>query len=78
MKNENTKGLTLRKKCPYSELYWSAFSRSMTEYGEILRISPHSVQMWENADKNNSKYGPFLRNVKHIRLKSSQEFTFFF
>ena len=30
---------TLRKKYPYSELFWSAFSRIRTEYGEIsLRI----------------------------------------
>ena len=25
----------LRKKCPYSELYCSVFSRIQTEYGEI-------------------------------------------
>ena len=47
-------------------------------YAGLYFISPYSVRMWENADKNNSKYGPFLRNVKHIRLNSSQEFTFFF
>ena len=35
----------LRKKCPYSELYWSAFSRIWTEYGEIRSICPYSVQM---------------------------------
>ena len=29
---------SLREKCPYSELFWSAFSRIQTEYGEILRI----------------------------------------
>ena len=27
--------VTLRKKCPYSELFWSVFSRIRTEYGEI-------------------------------------------
>ena len=32
-------GLSLRNKCPYSELFWSTFSRIRTEYGEILRIS---------------------------------------
>ena len=26
----------LRKKCPYSELFWFAFSRIRSEYGEIL------------------------------------------
>ena len=50
----------LREKRPYSELFWSAFSRIQTEYGEIFRISPYSVRMRENADQNNSKYGHFL------------------
>ena len=49
---------TLRQKCPYSELFWSVFSRMWTEYGDILRISPYSVQMQENMDQNNSKYWP--------------------
>ena len=51
------------KKCPYSELFWSAFSRIQTEYGEIRSISPYSVRMWENADQNNSEYGRFLHSV---------------
>ena len=41
--------LTLRKKCPYSELFWSAFSCIQTEYGVIRSISPDSVRMRENA-----------------------------
>ena len=41
---------SLSKKCPYSELLWSVFSRIRTEYGDILRISPYSVQMRENTD----------------------------
>ena len=32
-----------------------------TEYRELIRISPYSVRMLENADQNNSKYRPFLR-----------------
>ena len=31
----------------------TTFSRIRIEYGEILRISPYSVQMRENADQNN-------------------------
>ena len=38
---------TLREKCPYSELFWSTFSRIRTEY---------SVWMRENADQNNFGY----------------------
>ena len=30
--------LTLREKCSYLELFWSAFSRIWTEYGEILSV----------------------------------------
>ena len=60
--------LTLRKKCPDSELFWSAripkFSRIRTEYGEILRISPYSVIMRKNEDQNNSEYRHFLRSLK--------------
>ena len=43
--------MSLREKCPYTELFWSAFSRIRTEYG---------VEMRENADQNNSEYGHFL------------------
>ena len=51
--------MTLREKCPYSELLWSVFSRIGTECGEILHISPYSVQMRENTDQSNSEYGHF-------------------
>ena len=50
---------TLRKKCPYSELFWSVFSRIRTEYGEILCSSPYSVRMRENMDQNNSETDNF-------------------
>ena len=53
---------TLREKCPYSELFWSAFSRIRTEKREILHISLYSVRMRENADQNNSECGHFLRS----------------
>ena len=50
---------SLREKCPYSELFWSAFSRIWTEYGEILCISLCLVRILENANQNNSEYGHF-------------------
>ena len=40
------KSKSLRKNCPYLELFWSVFSRIWTEYG----ISPYSVRLWESAD----------------------------
>ena len=53
---------SLREKCPYSELVWSAFFRIRTEYEEIFRVSPYSVQMRENADQNNSEYRHILHS----------------
>ena len=55
------------KKCPYLELSCSEFSRIRTEYGEILRISPYSVRMWENVDRNNSEYEHFLRSAEFYK-----------
>ena len=40
----------LRKKCPYSELFWSAFSRIVTEYEEI-----HLPVFSQNAEKCGSE-----------------------
>ena len=55
----------LRKKRPYSELFWSAFSYIRTEYKEIFRISSYSIRMRENTYQNNSEYGHFLRSGVH-------------
>ena len=53
---------SLRKKCTYSESFWSVFSRIRTEYGEMQSISPYLVQIRENTDQNNSQYGHFSRS----------------
>ena len=55
--------ISLGEKCPYSEFFWSIFSRTWTEYGEIQSISPYPVQMWENTDQKNSEYGDFSHSV---------------
>ena len=49
----------LREKCPYSEFFWSAFSRVRTEYEGIRSICPYSVRMLENTDQKNSEDGRF-------------------
>ena len=36
---DNLQDFTLRKKCPHSELFWSAFSRIRTEYRERYGVS---------------------------------------
>ena len=59
--NHTTK--TIHHHHHHSELFWSAFSRIQTVYGEMRSISPYSVQNRENADQNNSEYGHFLRSV---------------
>ena len=58
---------TLRKKFPYSEFFWSVFSRIWTEHGEIRSISPYSVRMRENNNQKNSEYGHFSRSVKDLK-----------
>ena len=52
--------MSLREKCPYSELFWSVFSCIRSENGGILRIYRYSVRIRENTDQNNSRY--FLRS----------------
>ena len=54
--------LALRKKCPCSELFWSAFFPHFLAF----RLNTLSVfsPMRENADQNNSEYGHFLRSHK--------------
>ena len=64
----------LCKKCPYSELFWSAFSCVWTEYGEKRSISPYSVRMWEirtrialNTDTFYAVHHLLLTHLNHIQ-----------
>ena len=41
---DSIKQLLLRKKCPYSKLFSSAFSRIRIEFGEIHRLRTLSTQ----------------------------------
>ena len=66
---------SLRKTCPYSELFWSVFSHIRTEYGEMRSISPYSVRMGEHAGQNNYEYGQFLRS-QSVREYPYQELSF--
>ena len=52
----------MRKKCSYSELFWSVFSCILTEYGEIQSISLCSFRLQGNTDRNSSEYGHFPRS----------------
>ena len=51
--NRENQFSALHEKCPYSEFFWSPFSR----------ILLYSVRMWKNKDQKNSKYGHFSRSA---------------
>ena len=53
--------LWLRKKCPYSELFWSAFSRIGLNTESVFSLNARKCG--KNADQNNSEYGHLLRNL---------------
>ena len=57
---------TLRKRCPNAEFFWSVFSRIWTEYGDLGRKSPYSVQVRENTDQKMSVFGHFSRSEKRL------------
>ena len=54
--------LLFRGHCVKSVVFGIFLVRIQTEYGEILHIPPYLVQMWENTEQKNSKYGHFLRS----------------
>ena len=64
--------LVLRQKCPYSEIFFFFFSRIWTECGEILRISPYSVQMRRNTDQktlNTDTFHAVLAYLEGLRVR---------
>ena len=72
--------LTLCEKCPYSELFWSAFSLMWIEYGEILRISPYLVQMREmrtritpNTDTFKTTLKIIYEALQHLKLDAFEK-----
>ena len=60
----------LCKKCPYSELFWSAFSRIWTEYGEyyvFLRIQSKCGKMRTRLTPNTDTF--YADGVMHVFYK---------
>ena len=52
--------LALRKKCPYSEFFWSVLSGIRTKYGDLQRLNIPILweiwaNMWELMDKKNPR-----------------------
>ena len=63
--HNTSKCFSLRKKCLYSELFWSAFSRIRTEYGETpvsLRIQIKGGKMWTRITPNTGTFYALLKN----------------
>ena len=52
----------LCEKYPYSEIFWSLFSRIWTEYGDLLCKCPNSLKIRENVDEKNFECAHFLRS----------------
>ena len=53
-------------------VFWFVFSRIWTKNGEILRVSPYSIQMQENTDQKNSEYEEFSRKGKSLKILQLQ------
>ena len=56
--------ISLRTKCPYSELFWSAF---FPHFPAFRLNTPNAGTCGKNADQNNSEYGHFLRSIYQKR-----------
>ena len=52
--------IPLRKKCSYTDFFWSALSRIQTEYWDL---QSKLARMRENTDQNTSEHGLFLCSV---------------
>ena len=59
--NKKPLSLALRKRCPYSELFWSVIRSYSELFWEMRSISLYSVRMRKNADHNNFEYGHFTQ-----------------
>ena len=58
----------MRKKSPYSELFWSAFFPHFPAFG------PNAEKCGKNMDQNNSEYGHFLRTECFHQISGGKGF----
>ena len=79
---------SLRKKCPYSEFFWSVFSRIQTEYGEIQIIQSECGKIWTRKTPNTDTFHAinfkaqilqkiFLVSDVYLELSSTSTMEFF-
>ena len=79
--SENFRDDTLREKCPYSEFFWSVFSRIWTDYGEILRISRsqsecEKIRTRKNPNADNFHPVVIIRKSEDNDSLQSENLTF--
>ena len=66
--------LALRKKCPCSELFWSAFFPHFLAFGLNMAVfSANAGKFGKNEDQNSSKYRHFLRRVDTMKTIISRQ-----
>ena len=75
--------VSLRKKCPYSELFWFAFSRIQTEYSVSLRIQSECEKIQTiktpNTDALHAVYIMLIEiSMSSLLLHSKFLLSFFF
>ena len=65
---------SLRKKCPYSEFFWSVFSSIRTEYWEryglSLRIQSEYGKIMTKKTPNMDTFHAVLHYIKHVRIQT--------
>ena len=65
--------IALRAKCPYSELFWSAFSRIRTKYRVSLRIQSECGKIRLRITPNPDTFHPVsLALIKQMQHKKSR------
>ena len=73
--------MSLGKKCPYSEFFWSAFFQHFPTFGlntlYLSLFSPNPGKCAKNAGQNNSEYGHFLPSVLDIIIWNSLKMFLF-
>ena len=69
---------SLRKRCPYSESFWSAFSRIRTEYREIQSISPYSVKYGKIRTRVTPNTDTFHALIRSYLYFSNESLTTYF
>ena len=70
--NQRCQNSRLRENCPYSELFWSGFSRIRTEYGEMRVIQSLSVY-----NLNARKCGPEDLGIRTLFTQSRFKYKVF-